>query len=402
MKIRGTLIAVLFLLIGILAALVAQVQNVLTESPETSGTEIASRPDSGEPLLSRDFPGTDGSEPTTSRTTPADPGTSAPRPQTDPEKQTTSVRPKTEPEKQTTSVRPKTDPPQTSKTQPTTQLPATDPPDPGPTAPSAELGFLLDLSAYEKYMNPTGDDWSDEYLLLLNAAHPVSKDYEKTLPFLKNIVRMNSVSGYPHEHYKSGQQLNATALQALTAMFLEAKAEGIPDLYSTSAYRSYAYQITVFNRNVDKTNGYRCESCGAEWIGKSNVCPDCGVKSATLREVTKAEKEDNVATYSCRPGTSDHQTGLALDIIQSSLPSRFGELIQEFGETKAGKWLAENSWKFGFVLRFPADKEDVTGIIYEPWHFRFVGREHAARMTEMGLCLEEYVEYLEQTGYFNR
>ena len=66
-----------------------------------------------------------------------------------------------------------------------------------------------------------------------------------------------------------------------------------------------------------------------------------------------------------------------------------------FGETAAAKWLEENAYKFGFILRYPKDKSDITNIIYEPWHFRYVGRYHATRMHQTGLCLEEYVPTLQ-------
>ncbi|MGM9680659.1 MAG: D-alanyl-D-alanine carboxypeptidase family protein [Eubacteriales bacterium] len=296
-----------------------------------------------------------------------------------------------------TTVPPVTTPPVT--TPPATTVKPTEPAvttDAKPTTQPPK--FVADLSGYEKYMNPTGDDWDDAYLLLVNADNPIGKDAELQIPALSALISSDTITAYKHS-YKTFQ-LNETALQALTAMFIEAKAEGIKNLYATSAYRTYSYQNNLFNNNVNATGRWFCESCEVEWIGKDKSCPICGKTATVSLSITKEEKEANVATYSCRPGTSDHQTGLAVDIIQSSLPSEYLHLIQAFGETEAGIWLAENAHKFGFVLRFPADKEDVTGIIYEPWHFRFVGREHATRMYEMNLCLEEYVEYLSQIGYF--
>ena len=76
-----------------------------------------------------------------------------------------------------------------------------------------------------------------------------------------------------------------------------------------------------------------------------------------------------------------------------------GIKAKDFAASEAGKWLQENCYKFGFVLRFPEDKTDITGILYESWHFRYVGRYHATRMKELGMCLEEYVEYLMPYGY---
>ena len=85
------------------------------------------------------------------------------------------------------------------------------------------------------------------------------------------------------------------------------------------------------------------------------------------------------------PGASEHQIGLALDIVTDS----YRELNEGFAETAAGKWLAENSYKYGFILRYPLGKEYITGIEYEPWHFRYVGVEAATVITEQGITLEE-------------
>ncbi|MBQ7355143.1 MAG: D-alanyl-D-alanine carboxypeptidase family protein [Clostridia bacterium] len=272
---------------------------------------------------------------------------------------------------------------------------------PEPT-PVVDYVYNVNMEKYEKYIDPTGDLWDDAYLLLVNAANPIAKGTEDGYDVLSHRSKFSSCKDYEYTHYSS-LYFNDTALQALTAMFLEAESQGIKTLDITSAYRSYSKQSSIFNSNCNKTYHWMCDDewCAADWIGKSSTCPVCGVKTSNnTLEITQEEKEANVATYSCAPGTSDHQTGLAVDIIQRSLPSRFDGLIQEFGETEAGKWLAANAKYFGFVLRFPQDKEDITGIIYEPWHFRYVGRTHAMAMDEMNLCLEEYVEYLHSTGYF--
>ena len=90
------------------------------------------------------------------------------------------------------------------------------------------------------------------------------------------------------------------------------------------------------------------------------------------------------------PGTSDHHTGLALDIVTPE----HQVLNHAFYNTPAGQWMAEHSWEYGFVIRFPEDKQEITGITYEPWHLRFVGKEHAAEMHKNNECLEEYVARL--------
>ena len=95
------------------------------------------------------------------------------------------------------------------------------------------------------------------------------------------------------------------------------------------------------------------------------------------------------STYSQIAGSSEHQTGLTMDVNYTE---------QSFGSTAEGKWLEKNCFKFGFIIRYPKDKENVTNISWEPWHLRYVGRYHAVRMHELDMCLEEYVEYLKHNG----
>ena len=263
-----------------------------------------------------------------------------------------------------------------------------------------EAGYAVDLSEYEKYINPTGDDWSDDYLVIMNAQKPMPADFESSKEYEKlnkrvTVGTVKSFKKYPYLIF------NEVALKAFTALTLEAHEYGIDNLDFTSAYRDYSTQETIFNRNVSNTRKYVCQSCGYVHISKYSYskCSQCGGKVVKV-DITRDEAAAQVATYSCAPGTSEHQTGLSADIIQTSLPSAYNSLIQEFGKTDAGIWLEENCYRFGFVLRFPKDKEDITGIIYEPWHFRFVGRDHATKMHELNMCLEEYIDYLEQTGYF--
>lgn len=120
-----------------------------------------------------------------------------------------------------------------------------------------------------------------------------------------------------------------------------------------SGYRSYEYQEGVIERNI--------EAYGEE---------------ETARSVAPA-------------GHSEHQTGLAIDIINDQ-PEH--NIVESFKNTPEGQWLADNSYRFGFILRYPEGKEDVTGYMYEPWHFRYVGEETAARVFDSGLTLEEYFE----------
>ncbi len=270
---------------------------------------------------------------------------------------------------------------------------------PQTTPAKPEYEYHIDMNKFESIIDPTGDLWDDAYLILVNVNNPIGKNAESGYAVLKGRTVLSACTDYKFRH-KPSIELNNTALKALSAMFLEAEAQGITTLDVTSAYRSYSYQSSLFNNNCNKTKHWLCE-CGHDWIHKNSKCELCGKTATETLSVTREEQEASVATYSCAPGTSDHQTGLAIDIVQRSLPDRFDSLIQEFGETEAGKWLAENAHHFGFVLRFPEDKQNITGIIYEPWHFRYVGRTHATAMYEMNLCLEEYVEYLNSIGYFN-
>ena len=101
--------------------------------------------------------------------------------------------------------------------------------------------------------------------------------------------------------------------------------------------------------------------------------------------MTYAEAFAYASTYSMIEGASEHQTGLTMDV---------NELEQTFGATPEGKLLAANCHKFGFIIRYPKDKEAITGISWEPWHIRYVGRFHAEQMKSLNMCLEEYLVHI--------
>lgn len=306
----------------------------------------------------------------------------------------------------TTTVDPVTQPIVTTPAQVTTTEP---PVTTIPKTPTDEYkyDFVADLSEYEQYMNPTGDLWDDAYLLLVNPERPLTKDEELSYEFLKNTVKFDSdgiIKKYP-----TSQKTNAVALKALEAMAMEIAASGVRGKGSAlavlgvqSAYRDYATQEIIFERNVSNTKKYVCDSCGHVFIGKASYtkCEVCN-GSVSRVDITREEAVENVKTYSCQQGTSEHQSTLAFDLIDTTYPSSY-VLEQIFAETDLAKWLEENCYKFGFILRFPEDKEDITGIIYEPWHFRYVGRYHATKMHELDMCLEEYIEYLEENEYFDK
>jgi len=206
---------------------------------------------------------------------------------------------------------------------------------------SSSTDFKLDLSVYEKYMNPSN---RDEYLFLVSTSHPLDENYIPT-DLIGTI--------YTRNDGRNTQKLREYACYALEAFLKEAEACGIDDVTVTSGYRSYEYQSQLFQNEINITGS-------AEEAAKS-VNP---------------------------PGSSEHQSGLCVDM--HNLPAA----STAFGGTKAAVWLEENAHKFGYILRYPKNKTTITGIGYEPWHFRFVGRYHATKMYELGMCLEEYMEYV--------
>lgn len=209
----------------------------------------------------------------------------------------------------------------------------------------SNLTFKLDLSEYEQYMNPAD---RDAYIKLINQTHQLDKDYKPddltNVPYVRDGVQTPFLRLY--------------AAKALEAMLKEAYAEGCSTtLTVTSCYRSYDYQKFLYDYRV-----------------------------SVYAYLGEEEARKKAATIVALPGQSEHQSGLAADIhtlISADV---------NFEDTFEAKWLKENSWKFGFIVRYPVEKIDITGISFEPWHFRFVGRYHAFKIYESGLCLEEYCE----------
>lgn len=179
---------------------------------------------------------------------------------------------------------------------------------------------------------------------------------EHTLDFSYHPEKLIHVYGYPI-HHEAGE--------AFLKMQDEMKAAGVKNLRLQSAYRPYGYQRIIFDEKV-----------------------------SSLRGLGLAEDEAKVlaARSVAMPGSSEHQTGLAVDV------SLDGQLSGHFGTTEAGVWLQNNCDKYGFVVRYPKGKTPKTQIIYEPWHLRYVGTPHASYMAENGLCLEEYIAYVKKSG----
>ena len=219
---------------------------------------------------------------------------------------------------------------------------------PGPAEEDLVVSFLSDLSAYEEYMNPAD---RDGYLILVNNDNTIDETY---LPTDLTDLADTRKDG------RNVQQMRLYAAKALEALYIEMRAAGYKDVSVTSAYRSYSYQNSLFNM-------YTANEMKAD------------------PSLTLAQAQAITATYSARPGTSEHQTGLCCDM------HNLGAADVAFAKKEAYTWLTENAWKFGFILRFPQGKEDITGISFEPWHYRYVGRYHAKAIHDAGLCLEEYL-----------
>ncbi|AFQ29974.1 M15 family metallopeptidase [Bacillus thuringiensis] len=165
----------------------------------------------------------------------------------------------------------------------------------------------------------------------------------------KDLVVPNVSFAYDGVYEKS--HLRKEASDSLEKLFALAEKDGIY-LNAVSGFRSAEYQTKVYNGNVKK------------------------------------DGKDHADMFSAKPGHSEHQTGLVMDVSAKSFDNK---LEQEFEQTKEGKWLAKNAHKTGFIIRYPKGKEDVTGYEYEPWHIRYVG-DIATNLFEKGLTLEEYKE----------
>lgn len=188
------------------------------------------------------------------------------------------------------------------------------------------------------------------YLLLANAENPLPQDWS-----------------IQTEEVQNGYEMDKRAAPAMREMIQAAKEDGV-ELMLCSAYRSVKKQQQLFDRSQQ---AYMAQGMSEE------------------------EAYAKTATETAIPGTSEHQTGLAADIVTPT----YQMLDAGFADTPAGQWLSEHAAEYGFVLRYPQDKQEVTGIIYESWHYRFVGKTHAKLMKESGLCLEEYLQQELPEGY---
>ncbi len=182
-------------------------------------------------------------------------------------------------------------------------------------------------------------------------------DWRLTLANSENILPEDFEVGLAD--IDSTRQFDARAIKYLNQMMNDMRKAGISNVWVQSAYRSIERQKELYDNSVQK------------YLKQGK---------------TQKEAEKLTDEYINKPGSSDHNLGLAVD---------FNNVDNNFEDLKAFKWLKENAENYGFVLRYPKDKEDITKIEYESWHWRYVGEEHAKKMNELHMCLEEYIEYLQ-------
>ena len=208
------------------------------------------------------------------------------------------------------------------------------PPSPEPEQEESSGEAEPEEEPVEEPAQSEGDDWK---LILVNAGHPLPEDYSITLKELRN-----------------DQWVDERIYPELQQMFDDARAEGIYPLINES-YRTAERQQEILD-------GY--------------------IESYQANGLSEEEAVAQAMEIAASPGTSEHQLGLAVDIISET----------DEDDTPTWQWLEANCSRYGFILRYPEDKTEITGISYEPWHFRYVGKEAAEEIMERGITLEEYLE----------
>ena len=191
----------------------------------------------------------------------------------------------------------------------------------------------------------------DPRMILVNRAHPITEDYPVETKECGSATAINKT-------------LQTEAAEAFLSMQAAAAKDGV-DVRMQSGYRSVSYQKKLYD---DKTQYYRNK----------------GLSEAAARE--------KAAAIVNPPGCSEHNCGLAADLNSPEHTT----LDTGFADTAAFRWLCENAEHYGFILRYPKEAESVTGITYEPWHWRYVGPENAALLNQSGLCLEDAVAVLQR------
>lgn len=212
---------------------------------------------------------------------------------------------------------------------------------------STHRGDLRKPSYSESSPAKATDDLGKWNLMLVNPQNKLDEGYTPPLSKVKYASRNDA-------------QFDSRAISALNTMCSDAAKSGV-NIYSISAYRTISTQTRLYNNEVAKQKGY-------------------GLSEEKAQKVA--------ATVVAYPGTSEHNLGLAVD---------FNSVEESFENTAQYRWLRQNAENYGFVMRYPKEKQNITGIIYEPWHYRYVGIVHAKKMNELNMCLEEYIAYLENS-----
>ena len=205
----------------------------------------------------------------------------------------------------------------------------------------SEIVALINTNAYKPWYSDTKNtDISKGNLMIVNKTYYLNETYTNT--------EMSSISN--RYSYGTNQMVTNETFNAFLNMFNDAKKEDLT-LIVNSSFRSYEEQTDIYN----KYKNYKGE-----------------------------EYADSIAA---RPGHSEHQTGMAIDI------QTYGSSAETFEDTEEFKWLSENAYKYGFILRYPKDKEYITGYAYESWHYRYVGEEVAKYIQENNITFDEYYAY---------
>ncbi len=217
-----------------------------------------------------------------------------------------------------------------------------------------DISSVEGVSSLEDVSSTTTNGLDPKFskLLLVNAKNPLPNKESYT----QNLTTIDS-------KYLCGElnQLDKDVLPYAIALMETAKDEGIV-IRVRSPFRSYETQERLYKNEV------------SYWIKKG---------------MGQLEAEDKAATIVARPGTSEHHCGFAID---------FNETNTSFEDSEAFRWMLNNAADYGFILRYPEEKQDITGVIYEPWHWRFVGIDVAKDINSKNMCLEEYIEEINNKG----
>lgn len=204
-----------------------------------------------------------------------------------------------------------------------------------PNLSSKDIVLRVNMNLDNSFYTNTREVKEFNTLMLVNKYNYLAKDFE--IPTLVKVEK----------YAKDGMYLDKTCMEAFIKMASDIEKEGY-NLRAISTYRTYDYQSNLYN-NYAKRDG-----------------------------INMAD------TYSARPGFSEHHTGLAIDV------DNITKVYTDFLDTKEFAWMQDNAYKYGFILRYPKDKENITGYIYEPWHYRYVGVDIAKYIHENNITFEEY------------